>query len=104
MSKHRTQIRHAPALLDVYPIEGHNALRPSGRPDDPPEFPRDCYYEPKSADEQREWDAYLRGGDPSYFKANKQHWAYWDQVRKLKTLTPRARKRAIEREERRRKP
>lgn len=97
MSRHRSQVRHAPALLYAYPVEGHNALRPSGRKSDPPEIPKDSGYESMTPEEQRAWDIQMR---------ECRSWCnevggYWDRVRKMKTLSPRARKRAERREAKR---
>jgi hypothetical protein len=93
----------------AYPIHGQNTFRPSGNPEtDPPEVPRESDLEqfrrvfgvdtPEGA---RAWDRRIADCRGITGFGSEQECDYWDRIRFLQMKSPRARKRAEERERRR---
>lgn len=97
MSAYRNQVRSAGApLLYAFPVDGANSFKPSGKPGDP--IDNRPGFVSKTREEQREWDEGLREAGSTYLERSKREGQYWDRVRYLKSLSPRARKRALARE------
>jgi hypothetical protein len=96
-------------MLLAHPIHGRDTFRPSGNPaTDEPEF----YVEPDieylrrslgtdTPEGQRAHDRMMgMDSDDPYHRGIKAQCAYWDRLRALQEKSPRARKRAEERERR----
>jgi hypothetical protein len=96
------------SLLLAHPIHGGSTFRPSGHPADEPERRSESELEhmrrvfgTETKEGQRAFDQLT--GHALRPESFRQHYEYWDRLRFLQTKSPRARKRAEERERRRQK-
>lgn len=105
-SRSSTLLHGGHPLLLAYPVSGKNTFRPSGNPArDEPEFVTKDeldfirgVFGTNTKDGLRRFDR-MHEGNPRW-PLIKQECAYWDRLRFLKMKSPRARKRAEEREAR----
>jgi|ERR1700726_4197313 hypothetical protein len=91
------------ALLYSYPVHGKKTFKPSGTPGkvDERRITWDdvaIEFVPKTREERDAWDASL---DPEYLRRVLEEGRHWERLRFYVNKSPRARKRALERERRR---
>jgi hypothetical protein len=105
-TSHSSSVRYAGRSLRLaYPIHGGATFRPSGNPGDPPEAERESHLEfvrrmsgLDTRQGMRDWDRKIADARGPKGLGSVQECDYWDRIRFLQNKSPRARKRAEERE------